>query len=209
MGPEVAGRDHELHHGYRPAGHSRRGSDDGGMGYCLGGPEIGHPPEKFAEAFRLAEEAGLSAVPHAGETEGPQSIRGALRALKAVRIGHGVRCLEDPALVADLRERQIPLEVCPTSNVCLKVAPDFASHPLPRLLAEGLYVTLNSDDPPLFNTTLTDEYRKATDAFRLAAADLEKLVMNAAHATLLPEDEKKALVESLRVEFDVLRDSTG
>src|SRR5690606_15137665 len=100
----------------------------------LGGPEVGNPPEKHAAAFQDAREHGLPAVPHAGETVGPESIRGALHTLSARRIGHGVRCLEDPALVAYLRETQVPLEVCPTSNVCLKVAPSFAAHPLPGLL---------------------------------------------------------------------------
>src|SRR5262245_52992048 len=138
---------------------------DGVIALGLGGPEIGNPPEKFTAPSARARVAGLPSVPHAGETVGPESIWGALRALDAVRIGHGVRCLEDRVLVAELRERQIPLEVCPTSNVCLGVAPSIAEHPLPRLLNEGLYVTINSDDPPMFNTSLTDEYLKIADAF--------------------------------------------
>jgi len=164
----------------------------------LGGPEVGYPPELFRRAFEVAREAGLPSVPHAGETVGPESIRGALRDLNAVRIGHGVRCLEDPDLVAELRERQIPLEVCPTSNVCLGVAPTFEEHPLPRLLDAGLYVTLNSDDPPMFGTTLTDEYLKASSAFGLGAPEVEDLVLKAAQATLLGEEEKKDL--DIRVE---------
>jgi adenosine deaminase len=167
----------------------------------LGGPEVGRPPELFRAAFAVAREAGLPSVPHAGETEGPQSIRGALRDLHAVRIGHGVRCLEDPDLVAELRERQIPLEVCPTSNVCLKVVPSFHAHPLPRLLEEGLYVTLNSDDPPMFETTLSGEYRKAAAAFGLDAGALEALVLNAAHATLLEPSARARLVERVRAGF--------
>jgi adenosine deaminase len=110
----------------------------------LGGPEIGNPPEKFIDAFAYAHEIGLPSVPHAGETVGAESIRGALDSLHAIRIGHGVRCLEDPALVTELRDRQIPLEVNPTSNVCLHVVPDFEHHPLPRLIEAGLYVTLRS-----------------------------------------------------------------
>jgi adenosine deaminase len=167
----------------------------------LGGPEVGYPPELFRRAFEVAREAGLPSVPHAGETVGPESIRGALRDLNAVRIGHGVRCLEDPELVAELRERQIPLEVCPTSNVCLNVAPSFAEHPLPRLLEQGLYVTLNSDDPPMFETTLTDEYLKASTAFGLGAAEVEDLVLKAAQATLLGEEEKKDLVSRVERGF--------
>lgn len=160
----------------------------------LGGPEVGYPPGLFRDAFAVAREAGLPSVPHAGETEGPESIRGALRDLDAVRIGHGVRCLEDPDLVAELRERQIPLEVCPTSNVCLKVAPSFAEHPLPRLLDAGLYVTINSDDPPMFGTTLTDEVVKSAAAFGLGVGDVKDLMVRAAAATLLPPEAKADLM---------------
>ena len=167
----------------------------------LGGPEVGYPPERFRRAFEVAREAGLPSVPHAGETGGPASIRGALRELNAVRIGHGVRCLEDQSLVAELRERQIPLEVCPTSNVCLGVAPSFAEHLLPRLLEAGLYVTLNSDDPPMFGTTLTDEYLKSSTAFDLGAAEVEDLVLKAAEATLVAEADKKDLVDRVQRGF--------
>jgi adenosine deaminase len=181
------------------------GMDDGVVALGLGGPEAGNPPERYVDAFRRAQAAGLPSVPHAGETVGPESIWGALRALNAVRIGHGVRCLEDPALVAELRERQVPLEVCPTSNVCLGVVPSLAEHPLPRLLAEGLYVTLNSDDPPMFNTTLTAEYQAAATHFGLQATDLEGLVLNAARASLLPQGERAKLESCLVAEFERLR----
>ncbi|MGB5526398.1 MAG: adenosine deaminase [Gemmatimonadota bacterium] len=170
----------------------------------LGGPEVGYPPELFERAFAVAREAGLPSVPHAGETEGPESIRGALRALDAVRIGHGVRCLEDAELVAELRDRQIPLEVCPTSNVCLGVAPSFAEHPLPRLLDAGLYVTLNSDDPPMFGTTLTDEYLEAADAFGFGKGEVRDLVVRAAEATLLPPEDRARLLERVGQGFQAL-----
>jgi len=168
----------------------------------LGGPEAGHPPELFRAAFAVAREAGLPAVPHAGETAGPASIRGALDTLSAVRIGHGVRCLEDPALVSELRDRQVPLEVCPTSNVRLGIFPSFEQHPLPRLLDAGLYVTLNSDDPPMFGTTLTDEYLKAASAFGLDVDDVRALVMRAGAATLLPDPAKSDLLRRLERGFD-------
>jgi adenosine deaminase len=171
----------------------------------LGGPEIGNPPEKFTEAFDYARQMGLTSVPHAGETVGAESIWGSLRLLNAVRIGHGVRCLEDPLLVDELRIRQIPLEVCPTSNVCLHVVPTFDQHPLPRLIEEGLYVTLNSDDPAMFNTTLTDEYRRAVQYFGFDLPVLEKLVMNAAQAALLPAERRSQLVEKLKTQFEALR----
>jgi adenosine deaminase len=178
--------------------------DEGVVALGLGGPEIGNPPEKFVGAFAYARQMGMPSVPHAGETVGAESIWGALRALDAVRIGHGVRCLEDPALVEELRSRQIPLEVNPTSNVCLHVAPSFAEHPLPRLMAEGLYVTLNSDDPALFNTTLTDEYLLAAQHFGFDQDTIKRLVMNAAQATLLPEGQRQKLIQRVQTGFDRL-----
>jgi adenosine deaminase len=171
----------------------------------LGGYEVGHPPEKHAMAFERARAAGLPRVPHAGETVGPESIWGALKSLHADRIGHGVRCLEDAALVAELRARQTPLEVCPTSNVCLGVSPSLVAHPLPRLLAEGLYVTLGSDDPPMFNTTLTGEYQHAASTFGFDADAIERLVFNGVDASLLPDAERAALRARCQREFAEVR----
>lgn len=142
------------------------------------GHALAHPPERLADsgvagieqgraghekpiraAFRAAVRAGLHSVPHAGEVTGPETIWEAVHELGAERIGHGIRCLEDPDLIACLREKQIPLGVCPTSNVCTRQVAGIVAHPLPRLLDEGLYVTLNSDDPCMFNTTLNGKYR--------------------------------------------------
>ncbi len=178
--------------------------DDGVAALGLGGYEVGHPPEKHAEAFRHAREAGVPCILHAGETMGPESIWSAIRVAETQRIGHGVRCVEDPVLVDYLREHQIPLEVCPTSNVCLKVYPSLAQHTLPRLMREGLYVTLNSDDPPLFNTTLTDEYIQCAETFGWDEATIQLLVINAAQAALLPEARKQALMERVQQEFQAL-----
>lgn len=180
------------------------GMGQGVIAFGLGGPEQGYPPEPFAAQFARTREAGLPGVPHAGETVGPPSIWGALHALNAVRLGHGVRCLEDAGLVAELRERQIPLEVSPTSNVCLGVCASFADHPLPRLLEAGLYVTLNSDDPPMFNTTLTQEYQQAAQTFGLDSAAIQQLVYNALNAAFLPADEKARLRAGFDADFDRL-----
>jgi len=198
-------RNVSLEEGMLVAGWAMSGFGNGVIAFGLGGPEVGHPPEKFKAAFDRARAAGLPSVPHAGETVGPDSIWGALRWLHADRIGHGVRCLEDPLLVDDLRARQIPLEVCPTSNVCLKVAPSLAEHPLPRLLAEGLYVTINSDDPPMFNTTLTNEYLAIAKTFQLDVVTIEKLVLNAVRASLLPPNNKVKLEQHFVNEFERLR----
>ncbi|MBI9050744.1 MAG: adenosine deaminase [Anaerolineaceae bacterium] len=181
------------------------GMQDGVVALGLGGYEVGNPPEKFAEAFKIAQQAGLPAVPHAGETAGPQSILGALDTLHAVRIGHGVRCLEDANLVKRLRDQQIPLEVCPTSNICLNVFPSLAEHALPKLLDEGLYITINSDDPPMFNTTLTREYHQISQVFGLGQQQIMALVLNAVKASLLSEKKKQTMLTTFQSAFDALK----
>jgi len=175
--------------------------ENGIIALGLGGPEIDNPPEIFSETFRRARIAGLPSLPHAGETEGPQSIWGAINALSAVRIGHGVRCLEDVELVAYLREKQIPLDVSPTSNVCLGIAPTLEEHPLPQLLDEGLFVTINSDDPPMFDTTLTDEYLRIVDAFDFDIERVKQLVLNGVCASLLSSEAKEVLEKNIRAQF--------
>lgn len=174
--------------------------DRGVVALGLGGPEAGNPPEPYAAAFDRARDAGLPCILHAGEHAGPDSIWGALKQ-GSVRLGHGVRCIEDPALVDYLREKQIPLEVCPTSNICLGVFPRFEDHPLPRLMDDGLYVTLNSDDPPMFNTTLTDEYLKCAEVFGMGVDAVTGLVLNGVRASRLPDTRKAKLEAEFRAEF--------
>jgi len=161
----------------------------------LGGEET--PRAQFGRAFDIARDAGLHSAPHAGETAGPQSVWDAIDRLGAERVGHGVRCLEDSDLVAELRERRIPLEVCPTSNVRTGVVAGLAAHPLPRLIQEGLVVTLNSDDPPMFGTTLRDEYLTTARVLSVGAAGLAHLARNAARAAFLPQAEAQALVAEI------------
>ncbi len=160
-------------------------------GLGLGGPEDRpHEVAPLREAFARARADGFHSLPHAGELAGPERIWEAVRDLGAERIGHGVRCLEDPALVEDLCARGIALEVCPSSNVCLGVVPSLAEHPLPRLLEAGLRLSLGSDDPPLFETDLVSEYERVSDAFgwgadrlrMLATASIEQSFMPAARA---------------------------
>ncbi len=174
---------------------------DGLIALGLGGPEIGNPPEKYKVAFNRVREAGIPCVLHAGETVGPSSIWSAIHVADSKRIGHGVRAVEDPELVAYLRETQIPLEVCPTSNVCLKVYPFLEKHCLPRLLSEGLYVTINSDDPPMFNTTLTDEFIAGHRAYGWDAETVQELMLNAVRATLLPETESLEMMRTFQTAF--------
>jgi adenosine deaminase len=177
---------------------------DGLIALGLGGPEVDHPPEKFQAAFDRVRAAGIPCVLHAGETVGPPSIWSAIRVADTKRIGHGVRAIEDPQLVAYLREKQVPLEVCPTSNICLKIYPSIEEHSLPKLLEEGLYITINSDDPPMFNTTLTNEYLLGHRIFGWDENQIRKLVLNAVSVTLLPEQEREAMNRSFLVGFDRL-----
>jgi adenosine deaminase len=181
------------------------GMDRGVAAFGLGGSEAGRPPEGFADAFAMAREAGLHSVPHAGEVAGPESVWGALRALGAERIGHGVRSVEDPALVEYLWERRIPLEVCPTSNLCLGVYPSYEGHPIRRLWDQGLLITVNSDDPPMFNTDLVHEYQMLADHLGFSAAELEQLSLNALRASFLPAERKAALEQEFRREFGDFR----
>ena len=180
------------------------GMHEGVVALGLGGPEVGHPPEKHAISFQRANAAGLACILHAGETQGPVSIWGAIKQ-GSVRIGHGVRCIEDPKLVAYLREKQIPLEVSPTSNICLGVFPSMEQHPLPKLIADGLYVTLNSDDPPMFNTTLTNEYLTAARVFGMGADALTGLVIKGVRASRLSQAEKVEMEAKFTREFERLK----
>jgi aminodeoxyfutalosine deaminase len=133
----------------------------GVVGVGLGGVESQAPPEQFADAFRQAREGGLGSVPHAGEVVGPPSVWGALEALDADRIRHGIRCMEDPALVRELVTRGTVMDVCPTANVCVGAVPSYDRHPLPEMVSAGLRCSLSTDDPAMFGIDLSREYEEA------------------------------------------------
>lgn len=173
---------------------------DGLVGFGLGGPEIGVPRPQFAEHFAAARAAGLHSVPHAGESTGPQTIRDAIEHLGAERIGHGIAAAQDPALMELLAERGIVLEVCPTSNVCTRSTPSLDEHPLPALVAAGVPVTINSDDPPMFGTTLTREYAVAADLLSLDRPGVVDLARAAVDASFAPD----AVKTSIRAELDAV-----
>ncbi|WP_326837124.1 adenosine deaminase [Amycolatopsis rhabdoformis] len=152
-----------------------------------------HSLAPFADVFARAAEAGLHLVHHAGEDAGPESIREALDVGRTERLGHGIRVLDDPELVAEVRDRGVALEVCPTSNVVLGLVPSPAEHPLPRLVAAGLAVTLNTDVPSVTHTTLTGEFTAARDTFGYDDTALAHLAAAAVTASFAPEATKTLL----------------
>ena len=159
----------------------------------MGGDEAKFAPADFAPAYRLAHEKGLGCTVHAGEVLGPESVWAAIRDLPVTRIGHGVRSSEDPRLVAELVRRGIALEVCPGSNLALGLYPDRDAHPLRRLIAAGVRVTLSSDDPPFFHTTLGTEYDNAG----LDTTALRKLTRTAIEASFADEALKAKLLKGV------------
>lgn len=171
--------DYALHH--RP---------EGLVAFGLGGPELGVPREQFRPHFEQARAAGLHSVPHAGETTGPQTVWDSLRLLGAERIGHGTSSAQDPALLAHLAETGVPLEVCPSSNVATRAVASLAEHPLPIFRDAGVAVTINSDDPPMFGTSLLQEYAVAADLLDLDEAGLAELARTAVRVSFAPEDVK-------------------
>ncbi|WP_025618496.1 adenosine deaminase [Salinispora cortesiana] len=166
---------------------------DGLISFGLGGPEVGVPRPQFKPYFDQARAAGLRSVPHAGETTGAQTVWDALRDLGAERLGHGISAVEDPELLEFLAERQLALEVCPTSNVRTRAVARIEEHPLPRLVEAGLLVTINSDDPPMFGTTLNDEYAVAARLLDLGPQGLAALARNAVTASFLDPASKQRI----------------
>ena len=164
----------------------------------LDSSELGHPPSKFADVFARARAEGFRAVAHAGEEGPPAYIREALDILAVERIDHGVRCVEDPDLVARLRSEATPLTVCPLSNVKLRVFDTMADHNLGQLLELGLAATVNSDDPAYFGGYMTDNFLAVHDALRLSREQYATLTANAISASFIGEERKAVL----RAELD-------
>ena len=182
---------------------------DGVVALGLGGDEIGHPPAQFAAAFAKARAAGLHTVAHAGETTGPETIWSSLRDLQVERIGHGVRAVDDPLLLAHLAEAGIPLEMCPTSNVRTRVVDQPTAHPFRRIDKAGVCVTVNTDDPALFGCTLTDEYRVLTRDFGYQLDDIKRISINAVEASFLVPEQKRSTIAEFRESWTPLLDDLG
>ncbi|MEV6850883.1 adenosine deaminase [Actinoplanes sp. NPDC051411] len=170
---------------------------DGLISFGLGGPEIGVPRPQFQPVFDQARAAGLHSVPHAGETTGPATIWESLTLLGAERIGHGISAAQDPALMAHLAEHGIPLEVCPTSNVRTRAVASIDEHPLVALVAAGVPVSINSDDPPMFGTTLEEEYAVAARLLDLDAKGVAELARAAVQHSFLEPTGKGVLLAEI------------
>lgn len=171
-----------------------RGRERGVVALDLAGDEAGYPGELFVRHFQEAREAGLHTIAHAGEAAGAESVRQAVLGLSAERIGHGIRAIEDPAVLDLLAEREIPLEVCPTSNLHTSTVPDYHSHPLPALLRRGIRCTLNTDDPSISGLDLAHEYRVASEELGLSEAEIRRLQETAVEAAFLTPAERAALL---------------
>jgi adenosine deaminase/aminodeoxyfutalosine deaminase len=157
--------------------------------FGIGGDEPKGPPELFHDVYARAAAHGLHLVAHAGESAGPESIWGALN-LKSERIGHGLTAGQDPELVEELAQRQIPIEICLTSNLRTGCCTDIAQHPVRRYFDEGLMLTLNTDDPAMFHTSLVEEYRLAQEHFAFTDDHLRELARNSFEASFLPPEKK-------------------
>ncbi len=167
---------------------------EGLIGFGLGGPEIGVPRPQFQPHFTTARASGLKSVPHAGETTGPQTVWDAINLLGAERIGHGTSSSLDPALMSHLAETGIVLEVCPSSNIATRAVATLAEHPIVAFRDAGVTITVNSDDPPMFGTTLNGEYEIAAGLLGLDQTGVAELSRAAVRASYAPDDVKAAII---------------
>ncbi|OMH32175.1 adenosine deaminase [Motiliproteus sp. MSK22-1] len=168
------------------------------VGFGMGGDETLHSPQDFLPAYRIASDAGYGCTAHAGEVCGPESVWAAIDQLPVTRIGHGVRSIEDPKLLEALYHRNIALEICPGSNIALNVYPDYSVHPLLALLDAGISLSLNSDDPPFFWTSIGKEYQRGASTFQLSEQQLLKISCMALKAAFVDEETKSQLLLQLK-----------
>ena len=166
----------------------------GVIGIGIGGSEQDFPPEPFQEVYEQARQFGFHTSAHAGEVAGVDSVWGAIRSLKVERIGHGTRAEEDEALLDYLAEHQIPLEMCPISNVCTGVVKSIHEHPVRRYFERGLMVTINSDDPKMFDNSMAEEYQLLVDQLGFSRDDIRKLILNGIQASWMAEENKEQMM---------------
>lgn len=184
-------------HAHEVLAWARRYRSEGVVAFGLGGDEERGPANLFGDVYREARECGLHTVAHAGETVGPGSVREAVELLKVERIGHGLAAARDPEVCALLRDRGIPLEACPSSNVAMGLIPAFRYYPLQKFLESGVTITLNSDDPALFGTSIEEEFSRAAREFPLSDEQIFALTRNAVRAAFMPEEEKQTLLAQI------------
>ena len=194
--PDVT-RGAPVEYGFELVRQAVKYKERGIVGIGLGGEEALYPPEKFIDVFALVREEGFGSVPHAGEVAGPESVRGALDALHADRVRHGIRAVENPALLEELAERRVVLDVTPLSNLRTGVVPSLREHPLPELIAAGIPCTVSTDDPEMFDTDLTREY----DAVLSIGID-PRILYEAGVEGALCSDETRARLRKIGEAYD-------
>lgn len=172
--------------------------DLGVIGIGLGGSEQDFPAELFASVYEKARKLGLHTTAHAGEAAGPESVWAALDVLKVQRIGHGVRSIEDPALVRELAKRRIPLEVCPISNMRTGIYSFIDEHPIRKLYERGVVVTVNTDDPKLFGNSLAEEYALLVNQLGFSRDEVKGLILQGITSSWLSDSKKKALIQEFQ-----------
>ena len=204
------GRQFSLQEALRAVELAQAGMQYGVVAFSIGGDEANYPPEPFVEVFAVAKAVGLHVMAHAGEVAGAHSVRGAIEMLGVDRIGHGFRVLEDPELTGILARRgDITFDVCPTSNVKTGVVRSIEQHPLRQMFDAGLPVTLNSDDPTLFHTTVTGEFMLAADHFGFTADELCTVAQQSVRGAFMPADQKATLLADFDAEQARLRRELG
>jgi len=166
------------------------------VGFGLAGDELHFPPKLFVKTFDMLKEAKFPITVHAGEWDGPDNIRNAIHLLHPTRLGHGVRSIEDPQLMEEIKERNIVLETCPTSNIATNIYPDYVSHPVKRLFDAGIKITVNSDDPPFFNASIAGEYEVMAN-LGLSVKELRSLTENAIKYSFCDQVTKEKLLKNL------------
>jgi adenosine deaminase len=174
----------------------------GVIGIGIGGSEHKFPPELFTAVYREAREMGFRTTAHAGEAAGPPSVWGAIHELGVERIGHGARSGEDESLLDYLAERQIPLELCPLSNIKTAVFDSIENHPVRRLYDRGVLLTINTDDPMMFGNSLVDDYAALVEVHGFTRDDVKTLILNAVKASWLSDERKEQLVQEFSAELE-------
>jgi len=197
------GRDEDLHTAWELAHLALAHRDDGIVGLDLAGDEKRFPARRFAGVFRHVRSEGLHVTIHAGEAGGPENVQEAVQELAAERVGHGVRSVEDSRVVRLLREKNVTLEICPTSNIQTGIVQRLWDHPLRDLLALNVPISINTDDPSISDTTLTDEYRIAVSAMGVTLDQIKSSIVTAAEASFGPADGRQRLATWLRETLSV------